>query len=93
MPYQDAQGRWISDDGRQYWDGQAWRPNTVQAPAQGRSMALPAVLIGCGFALLVLIVLGIGGVLIFNTSDFRQGFCESWNNNPRQAATPCPLAR
>ena len=25
MPRQDAQGRWISDDGLQYWDGTAWR--------------------------------------------------------------------
>ena len=35
MPYQDARGTWISDDGRSYWDGGAWRPVApvaVQAP-------------------------------------------------------------
>ena len=38
MPHQDAQGRWISDDGLQYWDGNAWRPTTAQAaPRRGIS--------------------------------------------------------
>lgn len=92
MPHQDAQGRWLSDDGLQYWDGNAWRPITVQGSPKGRSVALPAILIGCGFALIVLIVLAIGGVVLVNSNDFRQGFCQSWNNNPRDSATPCPLA-
>lgn len=92
MPHQDAQGRWISDDGLQYWDGTTWRPATAQPAGAGRSSALPAILIGCGFALIVVIVLAVGGVLLFNTSTFRQDFCQSWNNNPRDAATPCPLA-
>jgi hypothetical protein len=91
MPRQDAQGRWISDDGLQYWDGAAWRP-TGQAPPRRGISAMPAVLIGCGFALLVVIVLAIGGVLLFNSNTFRTDFCQSWNNNPQDAQTPCPLA-
>lgn len=90
MPRQDQYGRWISDDGLQYWDGTAWRP-TGQVRATGVS-ALPAVLIGCGFALIIVIVLGIGGVVIFNSSTFRQSFCNSWANNPQDTNTPCPLS-
>ena len=91
MPRQDAQGRWISDDGSQYWDGAAWRP-TGAPPARRGVSALPAVLIGCGFALVVVIVLVIGGIVLVNSSTFRQSFCNSWNNNSQDAQTPCPLA-
>lgn len=43
MPSQDAQGRWISDDGRSYWDGAAWRPLEAQATsATAPSPAPPA---------------------------------------------------
>ena len=89
MPKQDAQGRWVSDDGLQYWDGTAWRPLGVQAPAR-RSSALPAVLIGCGFALVVALVLAIGfGVLVFNSRDFQRGFCNGYTNgNPNLT---CPF--
>ena len=92
MPRQDANGTWISDDGLQYWDGTAWRP-IGRPPAQARAgvSALPAVLVGCGFALVVVIVLVIGGILVFNGSTFRQSFCNSWQNNPQDSATPCPL--
>ena len=92
MPHQDAQGRWISDDGLQYWDGAAWRPMWQQPQARSAVSALPAVLIGCGFALVVVIVLVIGGVILVNSSTFRQSFCNSWNNNPQDSQTPCPLA-
>ena len=92
MPHQDAQGRWISDDGLQYWDGTAWRPTWQPPPKRGGVSALPAVLIGCGFALVVVIVLAIGGVVLVNSGPFRQGFCNSWANNPQDAQTPCPLA-
>jgi hypothetical protein len=90
MPRQDAQGRWISDDGLQYWDGTTWRP-TGQPPARRGISAMPAVLIGCGFALVVAVVLVIGAVVLFQSQTFRQSFCASWQNNPRDAATPCPL--
>jgi hypothetical protein len=90
MPRQDAQGRWISDDGLQYWDGAAWRPMWQQPQARSGVSALPAVLIGCGFALVVVIVLLIGGVILVNSSAFRESFCNSWNNSS-SAGTPCPL--
>ncbi|HET7339666.1 MAG TPA: hypothetical protein VFK22_08965 [Candidatus Dormibacteraeota bacterium] len=91
MPHQDAQGRWISDDGLQYWDGSAWRPMWQPAQPRGGVSALPAVLIGCGFALVVVIVLAIGGVILFSSNSFRTQLCQSWNNNPRDAQTPCPF--
>lgn len=34
MPKQDAQGRWISDDGRSVWDGSSWKPLEQPAPQQ-----------------------------------------------------------
>ena len=92
MPVQDAQGRWISDDGLQYWDGTAWRPTGAQAGGRRGISALPAVLIGCGFALVIVLVLGIGAVVfVLNNQDFQRGFCDSWNNNADQQQTPCPF--
>ncbi len=83
MPRQDPQGRWISDDGLQYWDGTAWRPLGAQATAR-KGSAMPAVLIGCGFALVVALVLVIGfAALVFNNADFQRGFCNGYvNGNP-----------
>jgi hypothetical protein len=91
MPHQDAQGRWMSDDGLQYWDGTSWRPVGVAAQQGRRSVALPAVLIGCGFALVIGLVLVIGGIFMVQSSSFQSGFCETWNNNPSEAGTPCPF--
>jgi hypothetical protein len=88
VPRQDAQGRWISDDGLQYWDGTAWRPIGAQAPAR-KSSALPAVLIGCGFAFVVVLVLFIGFVvLVFNNADFQRNFCNGWTNSNANIACP-----
>jgi hypothetical protein len=92
VPHQDAQGRWISDDGLQWWDGSSWQPIGVQVPARRGISALPAVLIGCGFALVIVIVLVVGGfVFAFNNQDFQRGFCDSWNNNTQNQGTPCPF--
>jgi hypothetical protein len=92
VPRQDAQGRWVSDDGLQYWDGNAWQPVSGQAPARRGISALPAVLIGCGFALVIAIVLVIGvAVYALNNQDFQRGFCDSWNNNTQNQGTPCPF--
>ena len=89
MPTQDAQGRWISDDGLQYWDGAAWRPLGAQ-PAR-KSSAVPAVLIGCGFVLVVVLVVVISlTVLAFNSSEFQQAFCNGWANSA-SGNTACPL--
>lgn len=91
MPYQDAQGRWVSDDGAQYWDGSAWRPLGVAAAPKRRSVVMPAVLIGLGFGLVVVIVLVIGGVMLVTSSEFQRDFCNSWVNDSNNAGTPCPF--
>ena len=89
MPTQDAQGRWISDDGLQYWDGAAWRP--LGAQSSTRKSAVPAVLIGCGFVLVVVLVLVIGlAVLAFNSTEFQQAFCNGWANSA-SSNTACPF--
>jgi hypothetical protein len=88
VPQQDAQGRWVSDDGLQYWDGSAWRPLRAQAPARGRS-AVPAIVIGCLFAFVVVIVLLIaGGIFIVNNADFQRGFCNGFTNGNPNATCP-----
>jgi hypothetical protein len=100
VPRQDAQGRWISDDGLTFWDGTAWRPIGAAAPpamAQGfppqaaaAKSPWPAILIGCGIALLVVIVLGIVGVFaLVSSPNFQHSFCNSWaDSNPNQT---CPF--
>ena len=91
MPTQDAQGRWISDDGLQYWDGAAWRPIGAQAAPRRGISALPAVLIGCGFALVIVLVIGIGlTVFALNSPDFQRSFCNGWNSNNSQNLD-CPF--
>jgi hypothetical protein len=88
VPTQDAQGRWISDDRLQYWDGSTWRPLAAQAPR--RSSALPAILIGCGFAAVVILVLAIAlGLLALNNPEFQRSFCEGYTNN--NVNNPCPF--
>ena len=88
MPTQDAQGRWISDDGLQYWDGTAWRPMGTQPAKRGIS-AVPAVLIGCGFALVILLILGIGlTVFLVNNADFQRGFCNGFTSSDQNLTCP-----
>ena len=99
MPRQDAQGRWISDDGLTYWDGAAWRPLGGQpTPAgmyappapRGRS-PMSCILIGCGIALLVAIVLGIVGFFaVISNSEFQRSFCNGFtSSDPNQT---CPFS-
>ena len=97
MPRQDAQGRWISDDGLSYWDGAAWRPLGGQPyaggvypapPARGKS-AWPAILIGCGIALVVVLVLGIAVVFAFiSNPEFQRSFCNGYSSNDINAVCP-----
>jgi len=91
MPHQDAQGRWISDDGLLYWDGNAWRPIGVQVQQRSGISALPAILIGCGFALVIVLLLGIGLVVFaVNSPDFQRGFCNGWESSNNQNLA-CPF--
>jgi hypothetical protein len=96
VPRQDAQGRWISDDGLSYWDGAVWRPLGGQPvapagypqPAKAKS-PWPTILIGCGIALVVVIVLGIVGTFVLISSpDFQRSFCNSYTNSDPNLACP-----
>jgi hypothetical protein len=101
MPRQDAQGRWISDDGLTFWDGTAWRPigaasppamaPAYAAPAATGKSPWPAILIGCGIALLVVIVLGIVGLFaVISNPNFQRSFCNGWqSSDPNQT---CPFS-
>jgi hypothetical protein len=52
---------------------------------------VPAVLIGCGFLLVVVLVVVIGlTVLAFNSSEFQQAFCNGWANSASNN-TACPF--
>jgi hypothetical protein len=58
-------------------------------PAQRKS-PWPAILVGCGIAFLVIIVLGIVGVFaLVSNPDFQRSFCNNFaNSNPNQT---CPF--
>jgi hypothetical protein len=96
VPRQDAQGRWISDDGLSYWDGATWRPigGPPVAPAGNTPTAKakspwPAILIGCGVALLVVIVPGIVGTFaLIGSPDFQRSFCNSYTNSDPNLVCP-----
>jgi hypothetical protein len=97
VPRQDAQGRWISDDGLSYWDGATWRPLGGQpVPAAGYAPPVakgkspwPAILIGCGVALVVVLVLGIVGVFaLISSSDFQRSFCNSYTSSDPNLVCP-----
>jgi hypothetical protein len=50
---------------------------------------VPAILIGCGFAVVVVIVLLIAlGVFIVNNADFQRGFCNGYVNGNPNATCP-----
>jgi hypothetical protein len=99
VPRQDAQGRWISDDGLSYWDGAAWRPLGTQPaawqgsagvpPATVGKSAWPGILIGCGIALVVVLVLGIVGVIaLVSQPDFQRSFCNSYTSSDPNLVCP-----
>ncbi|HZK73045.1 MAG TPA: hypothetical protein VFD88_03490 [Clostridia bacterium] len=99
MPRQDAQGRWISDDGLTYWDGAAWRPISGQPPAwQGPAAVAPAakgkspwpaILIGCGIALVVVIVLGVVGVFaVISNPAFQRAVCNGYTSSDPNLVCP-----
>jgi hypothetical protein len=97
VPRQDAQGRWISDDGLSYWDGAAWRPvggqpaagTAYPPPAVAGKSPWPAILIGCGIALVVVVVLAIVGVFaLISTPTFQRSFCNSYTTTDPNLVCP-----
>jgi hypothetical protein len=59
MPRQDQYGRWISDDGGYWWDGQVWRPTRPPTTVPRPSSAPYYVGVGCAVVLLVFVLMGI----------------------------------
>jgi hypothetical protein len=58
------------------------------APAKGRS-PWAGILIGCGIALLVVIVLGIIGVFaLLSNSEFQRGFCNGFTSSDSNQTCP-----
>ena len=60
-------------------------------PPAARKSAWPAILIGCGIALLVVIVLGIVGLFaVISNPTFQRSFCNGWtSSDPNQT---CPFS-
>jgi hypothetical protein len=56
-----------------------------------RKSSWPAILVGCGIALLVVVVLGIVGVFaLISSPEFQRSFCNSYtNSDPNQT---CPFS-
>jgi hypothetical protein len=56
-----------------------------------RKSPWPAILVGCGIALLVVVVLGIVGVFaLISSPEFQRSFCNSYtNSDPNQT---CPFS-
>ena len=72
--------------------GDRWR-RADRAPAHPDSGRLAGTLRHSRPVLLpaAAVLLVIGGVVLVNSSTFRESFCNSWNNNPQDSQTPCPL--
>lgn len=72
MPRQDAEGRWISDDGRFWWDGGTWQPLPARTPARERSSQLPYYIgMGCALLLLVLVLMAVCTTVIAQHSGIQ----------------------
>jgi hypothetical protein len=93
MPRQDAHGRWYSDDGGFYWDGVTWRAVAAQVPATRKPSVLTPILIGGGFTVVVVLVLGIALlVLMFNNTYVQRSFCNGWYNGQNSTENlACPF--
>ena len=68
--------------------GQAVAPAAYAQPAKAKS-PWPTILIGCGIALVVVIVLGIVGTFaLISSPDFQRSFCNSYTNSDPNLACP-----
>ena len=94
MPRQDAQGRWYSDDGLYYWDGMAWRPAGAQTAGARKPSIVPPLLLGIGFAVVLVLVVGIVGlVLMFSNPEIQRSFCNGWDRGQANSTQnlSCPF--
>ena len=94
MPRQDAQGRWYSDDGTEYWDGVAWRPVGTQVAVTKKPSAVAPIILGVGFTVVVVLVVGVAGlVLMFSNSDIQRSFCNGWSRGQSNSTEnlSCPF--
>jgi hypothetical protein len=63
------------------------------APAPARRSPWVGILIGCGFALLLILVLGITcTVFVFNNKDFQRSFCSGYTGNNPNLTCPFNVA-
>ncbi len=69
MPLKNAQGRWISDDGRYHWTGTSWQSFSGQPPQfiepfnlpppVGGSAPWPVVLVGVAIVVIAVVAVAI----------------------------------
>lgn len=85
MPYTDAYGRTISDDGRYVWDGRTWQPLQVPAPspafagAAGGRRLWPVVVIVVVVSLIAIVALAIVGMYaLVRTPSYGTGYAQSY---------------
>jgi hypothetical protein len=64
-------------------------PPSYGAPAPRKRSVWPVVLIGCGFAAVVVLVIGIViSVFVVSNADFQRAFCNGWTNSSSNFACP-----
>ena len=85
MPYTDAYGRTVSDDGRYVWDGRTWQPLQVPAPAPafagaaGGRRLWPVVVIVVVVSLIAIVALAIVGLYaLVRTPSYGTGYAQSY---------------
>jgi hypothetical protein len=100
LPYTDAYGRTISDDGRLVWDGRTWQPLAVPAPAAGGPALRPggkgrsvwgivaAVVVISLIAILALA--GLGFYALVRSPSYGNGYASSYQE--QRAADEAAIA-
>jgi len=86
VPYQDAAGRWLSDDGAWFYDGSAWRP--VGQAARARLSTPAKALIGAAVAVGALVALAMT-VGIVATLTSRPGRTAGTDPAPNASRVQC----
>jgi hypothetical protein len=72
MPRQDAQGRWISDDGNLWWTGSSWERLPAKAGSRPEGSELPYLVgAGCAILLLALVLMGVCTTIVAQSPSFQ----------------------